>query len=210
MRNQAGPEDGASKAGVCRACAPGGWNICVEELGGALRRLEATGPDMAVLGCDQAFVRFKKLAEDARTQGRVIYLVGNGASASMASHFAADLAKNAHLHTQVFTDISLITAVANDLCYEEVFVEPLRRRMRQGDMLVCISSSGNSKNVVNAATFAGENGGTVVTLSAMKPDNALRRIGALNFWVPADAYGLAETAHAAVLHYWMDAVSLYG
>lgn len=211
MKNQAGPENGAaSRAEVCRACAPGGWNICVEELGGALRNLETTGSDMAALECDQAFARFKELAEGARNDGRVIYLVGNGASASMASHFAADLAKNAHLHTQVFTDISLITAVANDLCYEEVFVEPLRRRMHPGDILVCISSSGNSKNVVNAAAYASKHGGTVVTLSAMKPENALRRIGALNFWVPAATYGLAETAHAAVLHYWMDAVSLAG
>jgi len=198
---------GEAKA-ICRACAPGGWKICVDELSGALDRMETTGPDMAPMAPDQAFSAFKTLAEDIRESGRVIYLVGNGASASMASHFSADLAKNAHLHTQVFTDISLITAVANDLCYAEVFVEPLKRRMRQGDLLVCISSSGNSPNVVNAAAYAKAHGGLVATLTGMKPDNALRRIGDLNFWVPADSYGLAETAHAAILHYWMDAVSL--
>lgn len=192
--------------------APAGirWERWTGELLAVLRGLEATERDMAPLACDRAFTRFADMTASVRCDRRVIYLVGNGASASMASHFAADLAKNACLHTQVFTDISLLTAVANDLCYEEVFVEPLRRRMERGDMLVCISSSGNSKNVVNAAHYADANGGTVVTLSAMGADNALRRIGHLNFWAPAPTYGLAETAHAAILHCWMDAVACAG
>jgi D-sedoheptulose 7-phosphate isomerase len=194
----------------CCVGAPASWATCVSDLQATLARLETTGPGQAALSPDEAFARFKAATEAVRQTGRVIYLVGNGASASMASHFAADLAKNAHVHTQVFTDISLITAVANDLAYDQVFVEPLRRRMRSGDMLVCISSSGNSPNVVNAAVYAAGNGGNVVTLSAMKPDNALRPLGALNFWVPAATYGLAETAHAAILHYWMDAVSREG
>jgi len=138
----------------------------------------------------------------------VIYLIGNGASASMASHFAADLTKNADLHTQVFTDTSLITAVANDLSYDMVFVAPLHRRLKAGDMVVAISSSGNSANVLKAAEFAAARKAMVVTLSAMQPDNALRQLGALNFWLPADTYGLAETGHAAILHHWMDRVSL--
>ena len=73
--------------------------------------------------------------------GNTLYLVGNGASASMASHMAADLDKNARVHTEVFTDPALITAIANDLDYTQVFSEPLRRRMSPGDMLVAISSS---------------------------------------------------------------------
>lgn len=186
------------------------WNHWSRELLTVLGGLETTAADRAPLACDQGFARFKDMAETIRRDRRVIYLVGNGASASMASHFAADLAKNACLHTQVFTDISLITAVANDLCYDDVFVEPLRRRMQPGDMLVCISSSGNSKNVVNAARYAASHGGLVTTLSAMQPENALRRLGSLNFWVPAATYGLAETAHAAILHCWMDAVACDG
>ena len=142
-----------------------------------------------------------------RQAERVIYLIGNGASASMASHFAADLAKNADLHTQVFTDTSLITAVANDMSYDMVFVAPLRRRLKVGDMVVAISSSGNSPNVLKAVEFAASRKATVVTLSAMRPTNALRASGALNFWLPADTYGMAETGHAAILHHWMDRVS---
>src|SRR5208283_4921493 len=73
-----------------------------------------------------------------RTCRRTVFVIGNGASASMASHVAADLAKNAHVHTEVFSDLSLITAIANDMSYEEVFAEPLRRRMKDGDMPVAI------------------------------------------------------------------------
>ncbi len=158
--------------------------------------------------CDQAFELWCDSTEDVRLAERVIYLMGNGASASMASHFAADLAKNADLHTQVFTDISLITAVANDMSYEMVFLAPLRRRLKPGDMVVAISSSGNSPNVIKAAEFAVSREATLVTLTAMLPTNALRQLGTLNFWLPANTYGMAETGHAAILHYWMDQMSL--
>lgn len=192
------------------AAKPASWDDGVAVLQGVLKGLEATGPDGAGLDVDAAFGRFRQATEAVRQAGRVVYLVGNGASASMASHFAADLDKNAHVHTEVFTDIALLTAVANDLCFDQVFVEPLRRRLQPGDMLVCISSSGNSPNVINAARFAADAGGRVVTLSAMRPANRLRALGWLNFWVPAPTYGLAETAHATILHYWMDHVSSQG
>jgi D-sedoheptulose 7-phosphate isomerase len=143
-----------------------------------------------------------------RQRLRTVYLIGNGASASMASHFAADLAKNGHLHTQVFSDLSLITAISNDLGYEHVFAEPLRRRAQPQDMLVAISSSGNSPNLLKAVDVAHEKRLTVVTLSAMQPDNALRQLGDLNVYLGAKTYGLAETAHAAVLHHWMDQVEV--
>jgi D-sedoheptulose 7-phosphate isomerase len=172
-------------------------------LSGICATVEHDGP----IGCDQAFGLWCETTELVRQAERIIYLIGNGASASMASHFAADLAKNADLHTEVFTDISLITAVANDLSYDMVFLAPLRRRLKAGDMVVAISSSGNSPNVVKAAEFAASRKATVVTLSAMEADNALRQLGALNFWLPTETYGMAETGHAAILHHWMDRVS---
>lgn len=135
-----------------------------------------------------------------------VFLVGNGASASMASHISADIAKGASLRTQVFTDVALMTAVANDLAYDEVFARPLSWSMNRGDMLVAISSSGNSPNVVRAVETARELGGHAITLSAMRADNAIRALGALNFHIPAETYGFAETTHAAILHYWVDRV----
>ncbi len=141
-----------------------------------------------------------------RNKRKTIFLIGNGASASMASHVAADLAKNARIRTEVFSDLSLITAIANDISFEEVFAEPLRRRMTLGDMLVAISSSGQSPNILRAVHEAKALAGLVVTLSAMSFDNPLRKLGTLNFYLPADTYSLAETCHTAILHHWIDQV----
>ena len=185
-----------------------GWSEGVAALTRCLGGVCATVDGGEPIDCDTAFDLWCETTEIVRQAERVIYLIGNGASASMASHFSADLAKNADLHTQVFTDISLLTAVANDMSYDMVFVAPLRRRLKPGDMVVAISSSGNSPNVLKAAEFAASRKATIVTLSAMQPANALRQLGTLNFWLPAETYGLAETSHAAILHYWMDNVSL--
>ncbi len=185
-----------------------GWNEQINALSECLRGICVTPDQGFPINCDEAFDLWCEATEEVRQADRVIYLIGNGASASMASHFAADLAKNADLHTQVFTDTSLITAVANDIAFDMVFVVPLERRLRPGDMVVAISSSGNSPNVLKAAEFAVSRNATLVTLTAMQPTNALRQLGNLNFWLSADTYGMAETGHAAILHYWMDQVSL--
>lgn len=182
------------------------WSSKVRRLAGLLEALEATGGGGEALQAEAAFARWRDATRAVRERGATIYFVGNGASASMASHFSADMAKNGRVHTQVFTDPALVTAIGNDMGYEHVFAEPLRRRARPGDMLVAISSSGRSPNVVTAARLARELSTTVVALTAMSPDNPLRALGDLSLWVPAETYGDAETAHAAILHHWMDAL----
>lgn len=169
-----------------------------------VRALAATDREHQTVSPDEAFDRLCRLTSGVLATRGTIFFCGNGASATMASHAAADLEKNALVRTDVFTDPALLTAVANDICFSEVFAEPLRRKMRPGDMLVAVSSSGNSPNVLKACAEAHVQGGSVVTLSAMKPDNGLRLAGDLNFYVPAPDYGLAESAHAIILHYWID------
>jgi len=180
------------------------WINNISNLKNCLTSLSVRGKSGDETDPDSAFLQWKEQTARVRESRRTAYLIGNGASASMASHFAADLAKNGHVRTGVFTDLSLITAVANDVSYESVFSEPLRWQMTEGDLLVAISSSGNSPNVLAGCEAAVSLGGFVVTLSAMKPDNALRSSGNLNFYVPAETYGAAETCHAAILHFWMD------
>jgi D-sedoheptulose 7-phosphate isomerase len=182
------------------------WSSNVSHIGKCLRLVSAFGRNKRSLPVDEAFGQWIDLTISLREKKKTIFLIGNGASASMASHVAADLAKNGHVHTEVFSDLSLITAIANDMSYDEVFAEPLRRRMKKGDMLVVISSSGQSINVLKATEEAEKLGGMVVTLSAMKPENPLSNRGAINFHVPAKAYGLAETCHAAILHHWIDKI----
>jgi D-sedoheptulose 7-phosphate isomerase len=180
------------------------WAEHVKKLSSILNGLSVDRSDGSALGIKDAFLLWKETTLLIREQKKTIYLIGNGASASMASHVAADLAKNVHVRAEVFSDLSLITALANDMGYENVFVEPLRRRMCAGDMLVAISSSGQSPNVIRATEEAKHLGGFVVTLSAMKQDNRLKSMGMINFYVPAESYGLAETCHAAILHCWID------
>jgi phosphoheptose isomerase len=176
----------------------------LSEVLAALSFRDATGSELPVA---EGFQRWRDCAAAVRASRRICYFVGNGASASLASHFSSDLAQHAHVHTQVFSDPALLTAVSNDRGYEDVFAEPLRHMANPGDLLVAISSSGRSPNVLRAAATARDLGMAVVTLSSMDPDNPLRAAGDLNAYVPAAAYGHSETCHAAVLHYWMDRVA---
>jgi len=176
-------------------------NLC--HLLESLTVLDSQGND---LDADEAFSRLTEFTFRIHSEKATIYYFGNGASASMASHFAADMAKAGGVRTMVFTDLSLLTAFANDLSYEDVYAEPLKLYMKREDMVVAISSSGNSQNIVRAVVQGKGVGGTVITISAMSEDNAIRKLGDLNFYVPAKTYGLAETAHAAILHFWMDLV----
>jgi D-sedoheptulose 7-phosphate isomerase len=180
------------------------WKDKIKVHSRILEEISFSNKDGKVLNCDDGFAKLKSMISEVKKDRKTVYAVGNGASASMASHFSADLAKNGHLHTQVFSDLSLITAISNDIGYEEVFAEPLRRRSASGDMLVAISSSGNSPNVLRAVDVASEKGLRIVSISAMNPSNRLRTVGDINIYVPADTYGDAESCHATILHYWID------
>ena len=85
-----------------------------------------------------------------------MFLIGNGGSAGIASHMAADACKNGGLRALAFNDAALLTATANDLAFDEVFSLPLERHARKGDLLVTVSSSGNSPNIVKGLECADE------------------------------------------------------
>lgn len=137
-------------------------------------------------------------------RGGALHLIGNGASASMASHFSADVTKNCGIRANVFTDAALITALGNDNGFENAYATALNRYGLPGDLLVAISSSGNSPNIVAACGEARRLGIDVVTVTAKRSDNRVRRLGSLNFYLPAESFSLAESAHAVILHHWTD------
>ena len=187
---------------------PEKWALFIANIGSMLNRISFQDKTGKPLSPQEGFDRWRRMAVAVRKRQRTLFLIGNGASASMASHFAADLSKNAHLHTQVFSDLSLITAVSNDFGYENVFCEPLSHCAVKGDMLLAISSSGRSPNIIKAITVARRLGVSLVSLTAMAPDNPIRNSADLNIYVTAATFGLAETCHAAILHYWMDLLEL--
>ena len=133
-----------------------------------------------------------------------MYFVGNGASSMMAGHMSADAAKNGRIRAQAFHETSLMTAVSNDISYENVFAYPLQRFADPGDVLVTISSSGNSPNIMRVIEVAHELGIETITLSGKSPANGSRPQGILNFYIPSQSYGIIECAHQVLLHSWLD------
>ncbi len=170
-----------------------------------LREMQTTGrdgldiePEKAVrLWCEHA----KKVRDDLHG---LTFFCGNGASASMAEHMSHDWFQNAKMNTYTCSEVSHITAISNDLSYEDVFSYRIERILSEKDILVTISSSGNSPNIVKALQAGREKGVYCITLSGMKADNRSRALGDLNFYVPLDYYGLVESTHAVILHAALD------
>lgn len=144
------------------------------------------------------------LATLLKTSQGITYVIGNGGSAGIASHFANDLLKTLHLPAQTLYDSNLMTCLSNDLGYEHVFSTPLERLIKPVDILVAISSSGKSPNILRAVDIALERSTAVITLSGFEEQNPLRKKGQLNFWINAADYGLVESAHFFLLHSLVD------
>ncbi|MBF0447938.1 MAG: SIS domain-containing protein [Magnetococcales bacterium] len=144
----------------------------------------------------------------ARKEGKTIFFAGNGGSAATASHFAQDLATVgrkagvATFKTLSLTDnTSYITALANDLGYDRIFSEQMQPLFQSGDLLVAISASGNSPNILKAAELAKERGGTLFALVGFD-GGALAKLAdhCLLIKTPKGAYGPVEDAHMIIDH----------
>jgi D-sedoheptulose 7-phosphate isomerase len=144
---------------------------------------------------------------DARLSGARIFFIGNGGSASTASHFANDVGIGSRTWHKPFRAISLcdnlavVTALANDYGYADVFVRQLMVQMQSGDVVVAISVSGNSPNILKAVRYANDNGGITVGLTGFD-GGELRRIARVAVHVPTNRgeYGPAEDAHMVIDH----------
>lgn len=180
------------------------WPEYLAAASAGLLELTVADADGRALALEDGFGRWLQITRDGQARGQHLYFAGNGASAMMASHFAADACKNAGLRAMAFNDVALLTATANDVAFEDVFALPLRRLARAGDLLIVISSSGNSPNILRAIDAAVSMSIQVVTLTGMSADNRARALGHLNFYVPSRRYGWVECAHQLVLHYWID------
>src|ERR1700741_5097781 len=119
-----------------------------------------------------------------------VFFIGNGGSNSICSHMMEDYGKIAGYQSYAFSDASLITCYANDYGYENAMAEWLKLHMEKGDVLVAISSSGNSKNILNGVSIAKDKGCDVIGLSGFKPENALRSMANVNFYLPMENYGI--------------------
>ena len=128
-----------------------------------------------------------------------IIIFGNGGSSTIASHFTIDIIKNTKLECINFNDPAIITCFSNDYGYEKWITKALKIYSKKSDVLILISSSGNSKNMINAANFAKKNKLNLITFTGFKKDNKLNGRGKINFWVDSLNYNHIENVHQIIL-----------
>ena len=160
----------------------------------------------AVLSLDtKSLVQIADLVVTASANSSKIILVGNGGSAAMASHVAVDFTKAARVRAVNFNEADLITCFSNDYGYDQWVAEALKSYADPGDLVILISSSGRSPNIINAALQAKQMGLQVVTLSGFSSDNQLRKLGDIELWVDSAEYNVVEMSH----HIWLLAIVDY-
>lgn len=142
-------------------------------------------------------------------ENRTIFVIGNGGSASNASHLAQDLSKGAIIDQKqakrikamsLSDNISYITAVGNDDGFENIFTSQLRTFSKEGDLLIAISCSGTSKNIVNAAEYAKAKGIEIIGITGFK-GGTLKQISDYSIHIPLDDFGIVEAVHSVIFHY---------
>jgi len=138
--------------------------------------------------------------------GRKMIFIGNGASAAIASHISVDFWKNGGIRAVAFNDAALLTCISNDYGYHYSFEKPIEMFADKGDLLIAISSSGQSVNILNGARAAKGRGCKVITLSGFKPDNPLSCMGDINFYVSSVSYGQVEVIHHSLCHSILDMI----
>jgi D-sedoheptulose 7-phosphate isomerase len=152
-----------------------------------------------------------EIIKKARQEDKRIFVFGNGGSAATANHFAADFGKNAvkgdanrFKIISLSNNISSITACGNDIGFETVFEEQLKNLMHDGDLVICISASGNSPNIVRAVEYVRKRGGTIIGITGFD-GGKLGKMSDININIASDSYEQIEDMHLVITHiivYW--------
>lgn len=133
-----------------------------------------------------------------RNNGKV-FIVGNGGSSSIASHVSVDFAKVANVPSDTFNNANLITCFANDFGHDNWIKEAVKAYMQKNDILILISSSGNSINIINAAKYCNENNIPLITFSGFNKENYLAKLGDINIHINSNNYNYIEMSHHIIL-----------
>lgn len=147
---------------------------------------------------------------DTGCRDNSLLIVGNGGSASVAAHFALDCVNALGFRARTFNQAELVTCLANDYGYEHWVRKALERFADERDLLVLISSSGESPNMLNAASAARQIGLGLLTLTGFHSDNALRQLGDVNLWVDSNCYNTVEMVHQIWLLAMIDKLAALG
>lgn len=151
--------------------------------------------------------------EEARFARRRIFICGNGGSASTAAHFECDFNKGVSYDQEVKYDfeclsdnVPMMMAIANDISYEDIFVVPLKNKLKKGDVVIGISGSGNSENVVRALTYANEMGATTIAITGYD-GGKMHKLAKHGIHIAVDNMQIAEDMHLVLDHLMMTVLS---
>ena len=158
--------------------------------------LEISNIDEAV---QKKIKKLYKLITDTKNKKKKIIIAGNGGSAAIASHFSVDMTKNNGIRCINFNESDLLTCFSNDYGYQNWVKEALRFYADRGDLIILISSSGKSQNMINAAKFAQSKKNPLVTLTGFFGKNELSKYGSINFIVNSKSFNFIENTH----QYWL-------
>lgn len=143
---------------------------------------------------------------DHKKKGSRVFFIGNGGSAAIASHMTADFMKNGGMNTYSLYDNAVTTCIGNDYGYEYIFSKPLEFLLKSDDLLITVSSSGNSSNIVNAICVAKKKNAAVITFTGFLNDNRVKQLGDINVYVPCEKYGIVESIHNLILQQIVDII----
>lgn len=162
--------------------------------------------DAAASVSREALMAAQEMLAAAIARDGAIFSCGNGGSAAIANHLVCDhsrgIAKDTGLRPRIHSlsaTVEVLTAIANDLDYAEVFTEQLRLLARPGDLLITISSSGDSENVARAIAWARDNGMGTIALTGFAGGRTAR-LAEVNIHVASDNYGVVEDLHQSIMH----------
>lgn len=169
-------------------------------------KIETTDYAGKPIPLSRAISKVIRLIVTQTKKGNKLFFIGNGGSASIASHMSIDFLKNAKIPALAFNDPCLLTCISNDFGYKFVFKKPIEILSKKGDILFSISSSGKSENILNATREAKEKGCYLITLSGFSRKNPLKKLGEINFYLPSNSYGDVEIVHLAICHCIVDKI----
>ena len=145
------------------------------------------------------FLKIVKLLKEVKRNKKKVIIVGNGGSAAMASHVSVDFTKMCNIRAVNFNEADLLTCFSNDYGYENWVQKAISFYADKKDLLICISSSGKSENIINGAKYGKKIGCKVVTLTGFSSKNKVKKIGHVNLWLDSQNYNFIEMIH----HTWL-------
>ena len=172
----------------------------VQEIAAVVVATTATDSQENCLDLEEAVLMSIDLLRNVRTNKGKVLIVANGGSAAIASHVQNDLVKACGIRAMVFTEQPLLTALANDNGYGSAYELPTDVWAEAGDVMIAISSSGNSENILRAVNAAKKHEMKVVTLSGFDEDNDLCKQGDINLYSKSSEYGIVENVHSIITH----------